>query len=97
MVNLAASYDGLADKTCARPGSRTRCGAVPGRLGRLRELPERRGRGAGPRRLPGADLRPAGRRQAPLRAHQPVPPEPEHPPAAYSSRAEDAAEPQVGG
>ena len=56
-----------------------RGGARPGRRRRLRQLPRRRGPGAGPGGLPGRDLGPARGGQAPLRPDQPVPPQPEHP------------------
>ena len=46
---------------------------------RVRQLPRRRGRGAGPRGLPRGDLGPARGDQAPLRPDQPVPAQPEHP------------------
>ena len=45
---------------------------------RLRQLPDGRGRGPGPGRLP-RELRAAGPGQAPLRPRQPVPHQPEHP------------------
>ena len=48
---------------------------------RLLELPRGRGRCPRPRRLPGRHLRAPGRRQAPLRPVEPVPPQPEHSPA----------------
>jgi hypothetical protein len=68
-------------------GRRVRGGVAPGRPGRVRQLRRRRGPSAGPGGLPGIDLGPPGRGQTPLRPHQPVPTQPEHPTGAPASRA----------
>src|SRR6266545_3294294 len=46
---------------------------------RVRQLPRRRGREADPGGLPRPDVGPPRGHQGPVRPHQPVPPEPEHP------------------
>ena len=74
------STRGPEDGACTRPWvDGVRRGAAPGRRRRLRQLPRRRGRGAGPRRVPGRDLGPARGDQGRVRPDQPVPAQPEHP------------------
>ena len=66
MVNVASFYDGRRRSGAAGGvGDRPRRCVAPG-SGRVRELPGRRGPRACPRGLPGHDVGPAGRRQAPL-------------------------------
>ena len=57
---------------------RLRGGAAAGRRRRVRQLPRRRGRGAGPRGLSRARPGTGSRRSRPLRPDQPVPAQPEH-------------------
>src|SRR2546430_5056994 len=53
--------------------------AAPGRRRGLRQFPDRRGRGSGACGVSGRHLGSPVRDQGPVRSHQPVSPEPEHP------------------
>ena len=80
MVNVAALYEGPDEAATHEAWVAGFAGALrQGDAGRVRQLPRRRGRGAGPRGLPGTDLGPAQGDQGPLRPDQPLPAQPEHP------------------
>ena len=87
MVNVAAFYDGEDDSRCTRRGSTSsprRCSrATTARTSTSSDEGEDRVRGG----LPGRDLGPAGRGQAPVRPGQPVPPQPEHPAGRFLRNA----------
>ena len=80
MVNVAAFYTSPEDRLVQdRWVEALRRGASAGGQGRLRQLPWRRGRGAGAGSLSWSDLGPSRCDQAALRSGQPVPAQPEHP------------------
>ena len=80
MVNVATIYERAEDRPVHEAvGRGPRDGAPTRRDRRLRQLPGRRRRGAGPRGLPRRDLGAARLDQGPLRPDEPVPLQPEHP------------------
>ena len=88
MVNVAAFYDG--PRTTAKRAGWVERLARRLRHGddrRLRQLPGRRGRGAGPCGLPRRDLGPAGGGQGDLRPGEPLPAQPERAASTMSSAA----------
>ena len=81
MANVAAFYDG-AGRPAAPRGAGSRRPARRLHSGddrRLRQLPGRRGRGAGPRGLPRRDLGAAAGGQGDVRPGEPLPAQPERP------------------
>ena len=97
-VNVAAMYARREREVDSR-----RLGRRPGRAarqewsGRLRRLHGRGERGDDPGGLPGRDLGPAARREAPLRPGEPLPPQPQHPACLAVGQYLLAEVPQGGG
>jgi len=77
MANVAAMYERPEQRAAQQAWSRRACGRAAPERRRLCRLHRRRGRGAGPRRVPRLDLRTAGGDQGSPRPGQPLPAEPE--------------------
>ena len=82
IVNVAASYAGDDERVSSQAWVDAVAADLRGaEFGRIRQFPRRRGPGPGSRRVSRTHMGSAGRHQAALGPHQPLPTEPEHRPA----------------